>query len=275
LYYIEKLKQFTELKNKGAIYFSEQTPPFISGVNTSNACHRVAIPLSGNHQMEIPTKNNLTLINPRLGDLVWMPMNSWNKPTWIKKVDTITLLFNSNYIQANNVIVNSAGEEKRNSGFRYKIKDNSHLQYYIHLLGSFHLPKESIHHLLIAFIINFVEVATTEYSGIVKSKGNGLYNSISIWLNEHAFKKINRKNAANEFRISEAHLSRLFQKYSDKSFNETLVDLRINYSKKLLQENRLTISEISNIIGFENGNYFARVFKKLNGISPLSWRNKV
>ena len=51
--------------------------------------------------------------------------------------------------------------------------------------------------------------------------------------------------------------------------------LKIEEAKRLLRENRLTISEISELLMFESAAYFSRIFKKFVGISPSGYRNSL
>ena len=50
-----------------------------------------------------------------------------------------------------------------------------------------------------------------------------------------------------------------------------LTALRINYAKNLLITSRYTVSEISEMCGFENVYYFSTVFKKHTGVSPTTY----
>lgn len=62
-----------------------------------------------------------------------------------------------------------------------------------------------------------------------------------------------------------------------KEFNMTvgnyITKKRIQKAEKLLLETKLSVEEISLQTGFSTSSYFAAVFKKANGISPLKFRN--
>jgi len=59
-----------------------------------------------------------------------------------------------------------------------------------------------------------------------------------------------------------------------KSVAETIGELRMEQAKRLLLENRkLTISEISARTGFSSNSYFSKVFRKENGMTPNEYRN--
>ena len=44
-------------------------------------------------------------------------------------------------------------------------------------------------------------------------------------------------------------------------------------AKELLETTHMPISQISDIVGMQNQNYFSRIFKKHMKMSPMQWRN--
>ena len=70
------------------------------------------------------------------------------------------------------------------------------------------------------------------------------------------------------------HLRRGFKQATGQTPVEYLTDLRLNYAKKLLQENHIlnyTIAEIGAMAGYYDSRYFARVFKKKMGATPYEY----
>jgi len=59
-----------------------------------------------------------------------------------------------------------------------------------------------------------------------------------------------------------------FKDRTNKTFNQFLTEIRINYSKRLLMEGDRQIAEISYECGFNNLSNFNRQFKKLNNSTP-------
>jgi AraC-type DNA-binding domain-containing proteins len=75
----------------------------------------------------------------------------------------------------------------------------------------------------------------------------------------------------SEGKYNNDHLRRRFKKATGKTPMEYLLDLRIDYAKKLLRENQLlnyTIGEIGAMTGYYDSCYFSRIFKKKVGVSP-------
>lgn len=72
--------------------------------------------------------------------------------------------------------------------------------------------------------------------------------------------------------ISRSHLFRSFQSYMTKSPKEYLTEYRIKQACRLLKETPLSVSAIACSVGFENGLYFSKAFRKQKGISPSEYR---
>ena len=49
-------------------------------------------------------------------------------------------------------------------------------------------------------------------------------------------------------------------------------DLRLEKSKALLEEH--SVKEVASLVGFEDANYFSRIFKKKYGVSPSAFSKK-
>lgn len=72
--------------------------------------------------------------------------------------------------------------------------------------------------------------------------------------------------------VSKHHLAHMFKNEIGVPPITYLINKRMDEAKRLLTESNMGISEISNIIGYENQNYFSQLFKKIVGESPLHYR---
>lgn len=80
--------------------------------------------------------------------------------------------------------------------------------------------------------------------------------------------------AAEFVHMNECYLSHIFKKETGKSLIEYLTDLRIKKAVELLKSTDLTSYEIAVKVGYENINYFGRIFKRYMGVSPSRFRAK-
>lgn len=81
-------------------------------------------------------------------------------------------------------------------------------------------------------------------------------------------------SVAERFHISREHLSRIFTKATGETAVSFLQNCRVEASMNLLLNTDLTISEIAFQCGFQNANYFAKVFRKKLSKSPQDYRTK-
>ncbi len=108
------------------------------------------------------------------------------------------------------------------------------------------------------------------------SKSFTLFQAIRYYLNENYYSKLSRESVANNFKMHPNHLSRIFKEFSDTTFSKCLNELRLEKSIGLLKDNNevYSIKEISEQCGFDNSNYFCKVFKKKYGLSPGKMKGK-
>lgn len=54
-----------------------------------------------------------------------------------------------------------------------------------------------------------------------------------------------------------------------------IINKRIFNAEVLLYNSGYNISEIAQIVGYDNPLYFSRIFKKIKGVSPMQYRKKI
>lgn len=88
----------------------------------------------------------------------------------------------------------------------------------------------------------------------------------------HSEKKYNSKDLSKMSGLCETSFRKLFKKQTGKSPNEWIRDLRIMTAAHLLLSTDDNINEIAYKAGFDDVNYFIRVFKKKLGNTPKKFR---
>lgn len=68
------------------------------------------------------------------------------------------------------------------------------------------------------------------------------------------------------------HFYHIFKKYTGKTVSEYINYIRIEKAEQLLKNTDMQITEIAMAIGFNNTNYFCRLFRKYRGMSPTEIR---
>ena len=95
------------------------------------------------------------------------------------------------------------------------------------------------------------------------------------YFQEHYNKPLSIKEYAATHNLSEGWFIQNFKQYTNSTPAQYLLSLRIHNAKVLLESTNYNVTEISNIIGYENPLYFSRIFKKQTGFSRSEYRKKI
>lgn len=79
---------------------------------------------------------------------------------------------------------------------------------------------------------------------------------------------------AQKVHLSPAYLSRIYASQSESSLIEYIVDYRIKKAAELLRTTFLPINQVSEQVGYQNVNYFAKLFRNQKGKSPSEYRKE-
>lgn len=75
-----------------------------------------------------------------------------------------------------------------------------------------------------------------------------------------------------DLHISRASLNRLSKKHSELSVMKLFRNYKCKTAERLLLESSFTIQEISQMLGFKDTSHFIKIFKKIKGVTPLTFR---
>ena len=95
------------------------------------------------------------------------------------------------------------------------------------------------------------------------------------FINRNWQKELSIKEIASASGLSESRASHLFCQYMGQSIHKYLIKLKISNAKELLTDTTLTVSQISDMVGYSDPLYFSRMFKHEMGVSPTAFRNLV
>lgn len=107
------------------------------------------------------------------------------------------------------------------------------------------------------------------------SGGESIVRRIEAYLERHyADENISLSDMARRFHLHVTYLSELFKKTTGKNYTEYVTEIRIKKAKELLEHTELRVSDVAEMTGFSNANYFSQVFKKMTGLSPNEYRQR-
>jgi AraC family transcriptional regulator len=88
-------------------------------------------------------------------------------------------------------------------------------------------------------------------------------------------KQIGLKDLAECAGLSLSHFSLQFRASTNRSPHQYMLRLRIERSKQLLRDSRLSVLDVGMEVGFRNQQHFATVFRNSVGVSPSVYRTKL
>ena len=108
-----------------------------------------------------------------------------------------------------------------------------------------------------------------------ENAGSFLVNRALDYLEEHYAEKLTLQEVADACYVSQWYLSKLLNRYTKKNFYDLLNNRRIRAAKELLADPSLRIGDIGEMIGYADPAHFARVFRKIAGMSANEYRNSL
>ena len=81
------------------------------------------------------------------------------------------------------------------------------------------------------------------------------------------------KDISQHVFLSSSYICTLFKNETGKTLNQYITDYRMEQAKRLLVDPRNRITDISAKVGYSDGSYFGKIFKKQVGMSPSEYRD--
>ena len=102
---------------------------------------------------------------------------------------------------------------------------------------------------------------------------NPIIKKVCDYIRDHISENISLDQMALVAQVSSFYLSKLFKEEKGETFITYISDLRLEKAKQMLTTTTTTIKEISTDIGYNDQNYFSKLFKNKFGVSPTEFRD--
>lgn len=99
-----------------------------------------------------------------------------------------------------------------------------------------------------------------------------LEDKIVNYIESHLGEGISLEDAAGEIGFSTYYFGKVFKKTFKMTFTEYLTNARIKKAKHYLRDESITVKDVTYRVGYMDPNYFTRVFKKYEGVTPTEYR---
>ncbi len=139
------------------------------------------------------------------------------------------------------------------------------------------LIKNCIELLLISLarnILNENESEALEENLAINSPVKIVENILQI-LNDNLYNNIDLDTISKKLSFSKTYIKAIFKKHTGTTIIQHYISLKIAEAKKLLSQNKYTVTEIAFMLNFNSVHYFSRQFKDQTDMSPTEYANSI
>lgn len=139
------------------------------------------------------------------------------------------------------------------------------------------IEKQSNYIDIINYLFNVLRIVINReinlsFNLIDSQNQSSITSSCKQIIENHFYTHINLKDIAKRLSVSVSYLCHQFKKDTGVSIIEYKLKNQIEEAKNLLLITDLSISEISQSVGFSSSAYFNKIFKKVTNINPKEYR---
>ena len=95
------------------------------------------------------------------------------------------------------------------------------------------------------------------------------------YIHNNYYKDLNIDLIAQNLNINKCYFCCIFKRDTGMTFSNFVNKFRVEKSKNILKNKKLSILDVAITVGFNNQNYYSMAFKKLTGITPSEYRKNL
>lgn len=99
--------------------------------------------------------------------------------------------------------------------------------------------------------------------------------TVICYVKEHYSEKITLKDVAGLVYLNTSYFCKIFKEEMGESFVSYLIRYRMKKASEYLEDFSLMIYEVAELVGYNDMQYFTKLYKKMNGISPKEYRTNL
>lgn len=184
--------------------------------------------------------------------------------------------------------VHFTGNNVKNILRQYGIVDSSHVIYtgtsleykriFTQMIQELQMCKENYEELLVLLLRQIFILIRRHSASRPKAINSYLENEMERAVkhfHEHYNTAISIEDYAASRGMSASWFIRSFKEFTGSTPMQYILAIRMMNAQNLLETTEYNVTEIGNIVGYDNPLYFSRLFKKQNGVSPSEFRKKM
>lgn len=104
---------------------------------------------------------------------------------------------------------------------------------------------------------------------------NGILGKVLDIISKHSEQALSVPELASKCNCSVSFLNHLFKRSTGTNIRSYINWVRIEKARPLLKDQSLSISEIASLVGFNDADYFSKIFTSLTGLTPSTFRKRI
>ena len=139
-------------------------------------------------------------------------------------------------------------------------------------IGGEQLVKTYLEQLFILLLREISEKFATEIFPSKESLENHIVNAVKNYVTDNIRNKITVSDVCKHVGYGKSYLCKTFQYYTGNGICFYANAQKIDMAKKLIRDDNMNFSEISDYLSFDNPQYFSRTFKRITGSTPTQFK---
>lgn len=128
-------------------------------------------------------------------------------------------------------------------------------------------------YLLLAHLMRNYRQRGKEGTAFNRAKNEAqLAEDITTYITKNYFAPLKTSDIAEKFHMSTPYFCSLFKTQTGQSATSYVNQCKVDKAAALLTSTNHSITEIASAVGYDDSNYFARVFKQYMGVTPTQYR---
>lgn len=146
------------------------------------------------------------------------------------------------------------------------------------MINELQMCKENYAEMLEMYLRQIFIMLQRYFSNTLKTDNTHVIEEIdkaTLYFNEHYSENISIDEYAQNNHVSVSWFIRNFKHCTGSTPMQYILSKRIYNAEILLQDSSYNVTEIAEIVGYDNPLYFSRIFKKVKGLSPSEYRKSI
>lgn len=122
------------------------------------------------------------------------------------------------------------------------------------------------------YLLNQMWQSCIEYQNQVE---DDTIRQVRQYIIENSHQQISLDGIAQKFKLSPIYISKLFKEQLGVNYITFLTECRLEHARKLMLDPEKSLKEVTFDVGYQDPNYFSKVFRRMYGVSPTEYRKSL